>query len=125
MTPFSANPFVFISSAVVIGAALVYMTFAAVDRVGLEVRSGVAVVTGKQYIGKGKAYYPNIVARRMWVQSQETAETYAVTLKVGDEPTVGLVSKELFESLNTNDTVNIKARRTRITGRLEVVEVTR
>jgi hypothetical protein len=125
MTPFSANPFVYVFSAVVIGAAVVYFGFGAVDRMGLEVRTVPATVTGKQFTAGGQTYYTNVAGGRAWVQSQETPETYAVTLNVGEENTVGLVSKEMFEALNAKDTVQVKIRRTRITGRLEVVEVTR
>jgi len=125
MTPFSANPFVYIFSVVVIGAVLLYFLYGAIDRTGLDVRSAVATVTGKQFNESGKSYYTTIAGGRSWVQSQETPETYVVTLTVVGEPTAALVSKQQFESLSANDTVQVKIRRTRITGRLEVVEVTR
>lgn len=125
MTPFSANPFVFIFSAVAIVAVILYFAYGAIDRLGLGARATTAVVTGKQYNPPGRSYYTNIVAGRAWTQSQETSETYVVMLRVGGEDTVGLVSKPLFESLNAGDRVNVKVQRTRITRRLEAVEVTR
>jgi len=123
MTPYSANPFAYIFPAVALGAMLVYFMCAAIDRMGLEVRTAVATVTGKQFTESGKSYYTTIAGGRTWVEPQETPETYVVTLNMGDEHTVGLVSREMFESLNASDTVRVKIRRTRITGRLEVVEV--
>jgi hypothetical protein len=125
MTPFSANPFVYIFSIVAIAAVVLYFAYGAIDRVGLGVRSATAVVTGKQYNPPGRSYYTNIVAGRAWTQSQETSETYAVTVNVAGEDTVGLVSKQLFESLNPGERVNVKVRRTRITRRLEAIEVSR
>jgi hypothetical protein len=125
MTPFSANPFVFIFSIVAIAAVALYFAYGAIDRLGLSARSTTAVVTGKQYNPPGRSYYTNIVVGRAWTQSQATSETYAVTLSVAGEDTVGLVSKQLFESLSPGDRVNVKVRRTRITRRLEAVEVTR
>ena len=125
MAPFSANPFVYIFSAIVIGAVLLYYGFGALDRMGLEVRTSVATVTGKQYTAGGKTYITNIAGGRAWTQAQETPETYAVALNVGGEPTVGLVSKQMFESLNAGDKVTAKVCRTRITKRLEVIEVSR
>ena len=125
MTPFSANPFIYIFSAIVIAAVLLYYGFGALDRMALEVRTSVATVTGKQYAEGGKTYITNIAGGRAWTQSQETPETYAVALNVGEEATVGLVSKQMFESLNAGDKVNVKIRRTRITNRLEVIEVSR
>ena len=125
MTSFTANPFIYIFSVIAIAALLLYFGYAALDRMGLEISTAVATVTGKQFTPSGTSYYTNIVAGRAWTQSQETPETYALTLKVGDQPTVGLVTKPMFDALNANDEVKVKIRRTRITRRLEVVEVTR
>lgn len=124
MTPYRANPFAFIFPILAIGALLIYFTYAAIDRMGLEVRTTAATVLGKQFTKSGKSYYTTNAGGRTWIQSQDTPETYAVELMVADERTAGLVSKQLFESLQANDTVQVKIRRTRITGRLEVMEVT-
>jgi len=125
MTPYSANPFVYVFSALAIGAVFLYFGFAVIDRTGLEVHTSVATVTGKVFSASGKAYYTTIAGGRAWVQSQDTPETYAVTLNLGGEPTVGLVSKEMFDALKTNDIVHVKVRRTRITRRLEVIDLTK
>ena len=125
MTPFSANPFIYVFSGIAIAAAVLYFLYASIDRMGLETRSAVATVTGKQYTEGGNTYRTTIAAGRTWVQSEDTPELYALTLKVDREPTVGLVSKQMFESLSTNDEVQVKVRRTRISGRLEVIEVTK
>ena len=102
---------------------LCFLTYAAVDRLGLEVQNTVGTVIGKQFNKSGKSYYTTIIDGRSVVQSQETPETYVVVLNVGNESTAGLVSKQLYESLQPNDTVQVKVRRTRITRRLEVVKV--
>jgi len=125
MTPYSANPFVYIFSVVAIAAVLIYYVYGAIDRGGLEVNTASATVEGKQFTESGKSYYTTIAGGRAWVQSQDTPETYAVVVNVGNERTAGVVSKQLYESLKVNDTVQVKMRRTRITGKLEVVEVTR
>lgn len=125
MTPFSANPFIYLFSVIAIAAVLLYFGYAGIDRIGLEVQTTVGTVTGKQLTPKGTSYTTNIAGGRAWTQSQETPETYAVMLTVDEEKTVGLVTKPLFDALNANDRVNVKIRRTRITRRLEVVEVTR
>jgi hypothetical protein len=125
MTPYRANPFGFIFSAVAIGAVVLYFGYGAIDRTGLQVSTAAATVTGKQFTESGKSYFTTISGGRAWVQSQETPETYAVTLNVADERTAGVVSKQLYESLKISDKVQVSIRRTRITGRLEVLEVTR
>ena len=125
MTPRSANPFGFIFSVVAIGAVIIYFGYGAVDRMGLQMNTAEATVTGKQFTESGKSYYTTISGGRAWVQSQETPETYAVVLNVNGEPTAAVVSKQLYDALKVNDKVQVSVRRTRITGRLEVVEVTR
>jgi hypothetical protein len=123
MTPFTANPTAYVLSIIAIGAVVLYFAYGVIDRMGLEVRAAVATVTGKQFNPGGVSYNTSIAGGRAWTQSQETAETYVVTLTIGTEPTVGLVSKQLFDTVNAGDKVNVRLRRTRITRRLEVVEI--
>ncbi len=125
MTPYSANPFAYIFSVAAIGAVLLYYAYGAIDRMGLAVSTTDAIVTGKQFTPRGKSYYTTIAGGREWVQSKETPETYAVVLNVGNEQTAAVVSKQLYESLQADDTVQVQVRRTRITKRLEAVEVRR
>jgi hypothetical protein len=125
MTPYSANPFVYIFSILAAMAALIWLTFAAVNRLGLEVSSAMATVTGKQHTAGSTTYNTNVVAGRAWLQSTDNPDFYAVALTINNEATVGLVSPELFAALQPNDVVQVKIRRTRITRKLEVVDVTR
>jgi hypothetical protein len=125
MASFSANPFAAVFAFIAIGAVLCYGLYAAIDRFGLEVSSAVATVVGKHVTAPGTTYNTNIVANRAWVHSYETPELYAVFLNVENEPSVGLVSQQMFVSLHTNETVRVTIRRTRVTKRLEVLEVTK
>jgi hypothetical protein len=125
MTPYSANPFAYIFSVVLVGAVFLYFLYGAIDRMGLEVQTASAVITGKQFTASGKSYYTTFAGGREWVQSRTTPDTYAVVLSLGSEQTAGVVSKALYDSLQANDTVQVKIQRTRITKRLEVVDVTK
>ena len=125
LTPYSANPFVFVFSIVAIGAVTIYFGYGAVDRMGLEVQSVDAKVVDKQFGPGVKAYNTIIAGGRPWIQSRETSDVYLVVLEVRGEKTGGLVSQELYESLNAGDTVRAKVRRTRISRRLEAIEITR
>jgi hypothetical protein len=125
MTPYSANPFAYIFSVVAIAGAILYFGYSAIDRTGLQVTTVEATVAGKQFTESGKSYYTTMAGGRAWIQSQETPETYAVTLNVGNERTAGVVSKQLYELLKVNERVRVSIQRTRITGRLEVVEISR
>jgi hypothetical protein len=125
MTAFSANPLIYVFSALAIGGALAYFAYGAIDRVGLATYAAEGTVSGKQYNPPGTSHYTNIVAGRAWTQSQETPETYVLTLSVDGETALALVSKEAFEAARVNDRLRLLLRRTRISGRLEVVEVSR
>ncbi len=125
MKVFSANPYLFVFIIIVIVVMVVYIGFLVIDRLGLEVSPSSAVVTGKQYTVGGTTYNTNVAGGRTWVQSTQTPETYAITVNVGGENTVGLVSKAMFDTINANDTVQIKYQRTRITKRLFVIEVSK
>jgi hypothetical protein len=118
MNAFSANPFAYIFPLVLLVGFGGYYLYGAVDRIGVPIESVDALVTGKQFTPGGTTYNTNIAAGRAW-----TNDMYAIELLVGKEATVGLVDKRAFERLNKDDHVQVKIRRTRISGRLEVVEV--
>ena len=147
MSAFGANPYVYLFSIIVLVAVIAYFGFGVIDRAGLETTTAQAVVTGKQYTAAGKTYVTNVTGGRTWVQEQANPESYAVTLNVlvgdrgeetgedgrrgdGDrkeeknvEKSVGLVSREMYDSLEDGDRVTVRIRRTRITRKLQVVEV--
>ena len=125
MTPYKANPFVFIFSVIAIGVVLVYYIYGILDRTGLEESTRPGVVEDKQFTASGKSYYTTVSGGRTWVQSQETPETYAVVVRVDGARTAGAVPKQVFESLNVSDSVQVKVRRTRFTNRLEVIQISR
>jgi hypothetical protein len=125
MASFSANPFATVFAVIAIGAVLCYGLYAAIDRFGLEVRSAVSTVVEKHVTAQGTTYNTNIVANQAWVQSYETPELYAVLLNIENEPSVGLVSQPMFDSLQDGDRVQVTIRRTSLTRRLEVLDVTK
>lgn len=125
MTVFSANPVLAVFMIIALLGVVGYFAYNAYDSVGIETSAAEGVVTSKQYNPPGTTYNQVIAGGRAWSQAQETPETYAVSLTVGGEPTAGLVSKALFDTLSVGDKVHVKVRRTRSSKRLEAVEVTR
>lgn len=125
MTPFTANPFVFIFSGVLLVAVLVYFGWGAMDHLGLADEQSSAVVTAKNYNPPGVTYRTNIVAGRAWTMADSTPDTYVLTLNLGQEPTVAIVSKDLYDALRPGDRVQVRMHRTRFSRRLEVTEVVR
>jgi hypothetical protein len=118
MAFFRVNPFMFIFSVIAVLGVISYVLYSAFDRFGGEVSTTVATVTGKQYT-------PGYTKLNNMDQIQTYPDIYALSLNVDGEATVGLVTKEKFESLNANDTVHVKIRRTRLTQKLQVIDVAR
>ena len=108
LTQYNANRFVFLFSIAAIGAVVLYFAYGAVDRMAISVRSVDATVLDKQHGPGGKAYNTVIAGGRPWIQSREMSEAYLVVLQVGGEKTGGLVSRELYESLNPGDAVRAR-----------------
>jgi hypothetical protein len=117
-----SNP-AYIMPAVILGAALVYFLYYAINKVGLETRTASAVVTAKDHTPGSTSFVNRIAGGRSWTQAQQQPDFYAVSLNIENEPTVALVTKEKFDRLEKNDRVRVTYRRTRISGRIEVLDV--
>ena len=125
ISPFSANPFIFIFSIAAIGAVLLYFGYMAFDGFGLQTESAVATVLDKQHVARGEAPMVDIIGGRAWVRSQETPEVFLLKLTFGKTELYAAVSQLIFDGTNHNDTVRVQYQRRRLSGRLEVVEVSR
>jgi hypothetical protein len=125
LTAFSANPFVFIFSAVLLLAVVLYFSWGTLDRFALSDERASAVVTGKRYNPPGTTYRTNIAGGRAWTMVDATPDAYVVSLTVGPELSAAVVSKELHDALKVGDSVTLRVQRTRFTKQLLVVEVSR
>lgn len=124
MTPFAANPFIFIFAVVLLIGVALYFSYGMLDR-SVSLREAQAVVTGKQYYPPGVTYNTNIVAGRAWTQATATSDIYALALTIAGEPTAAAVPKQQYDAIQSGDTVTVRMRRTRFSDRLEVTEVLR
>lgn len=123
MSVYSANPIGFIFMALLLLGVGGWYAWGAIDTAGLVVEERQAVVTGKQVNPAHQTYRTNIVAGRAYTQSHTQGETRVVTLKVGDEDSVGYVDAWQYQQLKAGDTVQVLVHRTRLSRRLEVLEV--
>ena len=123
MSVFSANPVGFIIMALLLVGVGGWYAWGAIDTAALPTEERSAVVTGKQVNPATQTYNTNIVAGRAWTQSHTQGDTRVVTLKVGDEDSVGYVDASHYQRLKAGDTVQVRVHRTRLTRRLEVLEV--
>lgn len=123
MTAIKSNPYVYIFPAIIFGVVALYYLYGAIDRLGLETRTVEATVTGKKFTEGSTTYVNRIAGGRTWVQPQNQAGFYVISVIVEKEPTVALVSKEKFDIIKKNDLVKVRIQRTRISGRLEVINL--
>ena len=125
MTAFSANPFVFIFSAVLLLAVLLYFGWGSLDRFALTEDRASAVVTGKRYNPPGTTYRTHIAGGRAWTMVDATPDAYVLSLDIGAEKSAAVVSKEMHDALKVGDSVALRVQRTRFTRQLLVIEVSR
>jgi hypothetical protein len=123
MSVFSANPVGFIIMGLLLVGVGGYFAWGAIDTAGLPIEERSAVVTGKQVNPATQTYRTTIAGGRAWTQSHTQGDTRVVMLKVGDEDSVGYVDASRYQQLKAGDTVQVRVHRTRITRRLEVLEV--
>ena len=120
-----SNP-AFIMPALILGATLIYFLYYAVDKVGLATTAANAVVTDKTFTQGSTTYVNRIAGGRSWTQAQQQPDYYAISIEIkalNNEPSVALVTKDKFDRLTKGDQVRITFHRTRITGRIEVVDL--
>jgi hypothetical protein len=125
MTAFEANPIATIVPAILLAAVGLYFLYGAVDRLGLPIQSAPAIVTAKQVSPGTTTSWTNIAGGRAWVQSALNPDNFAISLDIGNEPSVALVSKPVFDALRPGDRVTVGYTRSRLGGALEVVQIDR
>ena len=125
MPPQGPNPFVYIFPAVLLAAVAVYFIYGAVDRMGLEASPAEAQVTGKQFAAGSTTYTTEVIGGRTMTRANRNPEAYIVTLRVGSEESGSTVSKQLYDVLEAGQRVHVKVRRTRLSKRLLITDVTR
>jgi hypothetical protein len=113
------------AGALVLAGAVLWMGAMLADGIGLEERASAAVVTGKSYREAGKTYTQEIINNRSYTVAQERAELYALELLLNGRPVVGAVDRAMYEKVSAGDSMDVRYRRRRLTGRIDVVALTR
>ena len=122
MGNYFSNP-VYIMPAVILTAVILYFLYGVVDSAGLDTQTTSAIVTAKTHTPGSTNYINRIAGGRSWTQAQQQPDFYAISLTIDGEPTAALVTKEKFQQLRENDRVTVTVHRTRISGKLEVIDV--
>lgn len=125
MTPQSPSPLVYVFPALLLLAAALYFGYAMLDRSALSTETAAAVVTGKQFMKGSTTYHSTLVGNQNVVQADQRPDAYYVTFEVDGEHTGGAVSRELYDALRAGDSVEVHYRRTRLSNRIVVTDVSR
>lgn len=118
-----ASRFMPILGGIILIAVALYYTFWAINSLGLEDRSGVGTVTGKEHRPAGTSYQPERIAGRNYVRSLQTPEQYIVTLDLLNQPTAGTVDSTLYNALKPGERVQVVYQRQRLTNSLIVQKI--
>lgn len=117
--------FMYILGAIILGGAVVWLGGMAIDGMGLEERTGGAVVTGKFHHEAGTTYTQRTINNRSYVVPQATPEIYALEVDLDGQAAVAAVDRGVYEATAAGDSVHVRYSRRRLTGAIEVVGVTR
>ncbi len=122
MSSFFSKP-AYLIPAVILCWVLIYYLYGVIDKVGLETRTANAIVTSKTHTPGSTNFINRIAGGRSWTQAQKQLDFYAISLTIDGEPTVALVTEEKFVQLKKGDRVRATISKTRISGKLQVVDV--
>lgn len=125
MPPQGPNPFVYIFPALLVVAAVLYFGYGALDRAAVATKSATAVVTGKQFAKGSTTYHTTMVGNQNLVQADRNPDAYVLLFDLEGEHTGGAVSRELYDALQPGDSVRVRFRRTRLSNRILVTDVSR
>jgi hypothetical protein len=124
--PDGVNKLAYVLPALAFAAALLYYAYGAADRLALETVSAAARVTTKNHAPGSTTYSTNIAGGRAWTQSSRSPDAYVVGLDIdGGITTVGVVTRELYESLSPGERVQVRYQRTRFSNQVLVTDVGR
>lgn len=124
MSTEAPNPLVYAIPAVLLVCAVVYFGYGTFDRAALQAWQAEAQVTGKQVTPASTTYSTVVIDGRTMLRSNTNPDQYVLSLLVDGVATGTVVKRNLFESLQTGQRVRVTVRRTRLSKRLLVTDVT-
>ena len=102
-----------------------WYAFSAFDSMGLESRTGSALVTAKKHLPPGTTYTTTVINNRTMTVPHTTPEAFVLTLAVAGDTTQGAADRDVYEQVGVGDRVSVTYQRRRLTGGVQVVKVTR
>jgi len=113
----------------VIPLLLLWFAYIAYDSWGLQPNNATVTVKEKKFYPGGTTYAPTAIpinpAKPTGGLSMpvDKPDVYMVNFDLNGKPSGGLVTKEMYDSINPGDTVQVKWSQSRLTKRILVTEV--
>jgi hypothetical protein len=126
VTELPDSRFLTIMGGIVVAGVLLYFAFAVIDRMGLANREATTIVLEKKYRASGSSYSTQLIGgNRTIVVPQTTPDTYIVRVEVAGAQHEVPIAKALYDALSVHDRVRVTYQRSRLTGGVQAIVVTR
>ena len=115
----------YIFGAIILVCVVGWYAFNAIDGIGLQSQTGTARVIDKEHRDAHQTYTTDIIGGQARTVARGVPEMYILKLDIAGHEATGAVDKNVYNAVNSLDVVQVTYQRRRITGRLQIVNVTR
>ena len=98
--------------------------FMAIDGLGLQSQQAIATIMDREHRDAVMGQRIEIINQKPVVTPHVTDEKYILKLDIDGRQTEGAVSRNLFETVRPGEQVRVTFQERRLTGRIQVLEVT-
>ncbi len=110
---------------VILIAVGLYFAFQAIVGLGLETKKDSGTVVGREHREATMGYRTEIINSQPRPVRHYTPEKYILKLDINGQQTEGTVSRGLFEEVQPGDRLQVTFQKRRLTGRVQILDVTR
>lgn len=120
---FKANPYLFIFALIIIIGIVLYYLYIAIDSSGLPEQKGTAKIIAKEYKPPGQTYSRQVIGGRVHTLPMVTNEMYILHVNLNSQTTFCAVTKDIYDTLNVGDQIQVSYKQRRIKGTLQIIKV--
>ena len=113
----------FYVSGLVIAGLLVFFSLMVINSLGLREQTAMATVTGKGYRAAGKTYTTQKIGKRMMTIPRTAPEAYYLWLDIDGKKAAYVVSREMYDRIDSGDQFNARYVRKRLTRGIRVIAI--
>jgi hypothetical protein len=117
--------FMYIFGAIIVICVVGWYSFNAIDNLALPNQTGTARIVAKEHRDARQTYTTDIIGGQARTVPRAIPEMYILKLDVDGHEVPSVVDKSFYSAVNPQDEVQVSYQRRRLTGRLQIVNVTR